>query len=152
MRGAVPEGRGDDGIRTRDKGFADLCLTTWLRRHDRWAGGCGSTIRLSARLHRLRRLSAASPFSGIAFIGDIPRGEADDIRWTQKLNGDSRAKSSAPGAPHSLRAARGLAYRHIPNVIFAAGIPRARAQAAQETGADEARAPLHYLCQPEFAG
>jgi hypothetical protein len=26
---------GDDGIRTRDGGFADPCLTTWLRRHMR---------------------------------------------------------------------------------------------------------------------
>ncbi len=25
--------RGDDGIRTRDEGFADPCLTTWPRRH-----------------------------------------------------------------------------------------------------------------------
>jgi hypothetical protein len=25
-------GGGDDGIRTRDRGFADLCLATWLRR------------------------------------------------------------------------------------------------------------------------
>ena len=25
--------KGDDGNRTHDKGFADLCLTTWLRRH-----------------------------------------------------------------------------------------------------------------------
>jgi hypothetical protein len=24
--------RGDGGNRTRDEGFADLCLTTWLRR------------------------------------------------------------------------------------------------------------------------
>ena len=152
MGSAVPVGRGDDGIRTRDKGFADLCLTTWLRRHDRWAGGCGHTILLSARLHRLRRLSAASPFPGIAFIGDVPRGEADDFRWTQKLNGDSRAKSSAPGASLLLRGTSRLAYRYIPNVNFPAGFTRARARAAEATGTDDARAPLHRLRQPENCG
>ena len=30
--------KGDDGIRTRDKGFADPCLTTWRRRQKRTAG------------------------------------------------------------------------------------------------------------------
>ena len=31
--------RGDDRIRTGDKGFADLCLTTWPRRHERQSAG-----------------------------------------------------------------------------------------------------------------
>ncbi len=30
--------RGDDRIRTGDRGFADLCLATWPRRHNKTAG------------------------------------------------------------------------------------------------------------------
>src|SRR3989304_6438904 len=30
--GSGGNGQGDDRIRTGDEGFADLCLTTWLRR------------------------------------------------------------------------------------------------------------------------
>ena len=31
--------KGDDRIRTGDKGFADLCLTTWPRRRERQSAG-----------------------------------------------------------------------------------------------------------------
>ncbi len=31
----VSKGGGADRIRTGDKGFADLCLTTWPRRHEK---------------------------------------------------------------------------------------------------------------------
>ena len=32
MQGLYYTNKGDDGIRTRDMGFADPCLTTWPRR------------------------------------------------------------------------------------------------------------------------
>src|SRR4030088_2046135 len=49
---------GDGGNRTRDEGFADLCLTTWLRRLGAAAGRARSS---EAPRRRRRERSDTSP-------------------------------------------------------------------------------------------
>ncbi len=81
--------KGDDGIRTRDKGFADPCLTTWRRRQKRTAGTMPAASLERATgfepvafsLARRRSTTEPRPQTCFLYVKKDNRCQDPDLNW-----------------------------------------------------------------------
>ena len=83
-----------------DKGFADLCLTTWLRRLDYQTKGegysCARCLSLGLRLYNLERETGFEPATSTLARSHstaelLPLGELDSIRANFHLSNESHS-------------------------------------------------------------